>query len=67
MSEWISVEDSLPEEGRQVLLYWKESGHIEDGAFYEFETGTGWYHVLFDGESLNCEPTHWMPLPEPPK
>ena len=22
---------------------------------------------MFETESLDCEPTHWMPLPEPPK
>ena len=67
MSEWISVEERLPVMGEQVLLYWKHSNHIEDGAFYMEECSGGFYHSLFDGESLNEQPSHWQPLPEPPK
>jgi hypothetical protein len=22
------------------------------------------YHVLFDGESMRIEPTHWAPMPD---
>lgn len=63
MSNWISVEDKLPEEGVKVLCsyenYNKHAGFIVamfvNGSFY----GGG-----------NYAPrgiTHWMPLPEPPK
>lgn len=51
--------------GETVLLYWDASKHIEDGTIYEDgDSESGLYHVLFDGESLNTEPTHWAPLPD---
>ncbi len=54
MSEWISVEDRLPEiRDASVLAYWKHGGidmvHIEE-YFSDITSGI----------------THWMPLPNPP-
>lgn len=62
---WISVDERLPDYEKRVLLYWKESEHIEDGAFYDGDNGP--YHALFDGEMLNHEPSHWMPMPQTPE
>ena len=59
-----SFKNALPDEGKHVLLYWDASDHFEDGAVYSEEFDGDWYHVLFDGESLNCNPTHWAELPE---
>lgn len=64
MSKMIRFEDKLPEYGKKVILGWIQSGHIEDGSIYEGEVPGEWYHVLFDGECLCCEPTHWMPFEE---
>jgi len=59
MSEWVSVEDRLPEGDRTVLvLVW--AGHFEIGTW----TGEYWYCDR-DVERL-YRVTHWMPLPEPP-
>jgi hypothetical protein len=66
-SEWISVEDRLPEENTDVLIYrggfrgdlmnvYTYMGHNE----WEDEYG---YWSITDDEGI----THWMPLPEPPK
>ena len=59
-SEWISVKERLPEPGERVLL--------SDGTF----VAEG--YILFTGKwmrngiwVLPMHPTHWMPLPEPPK
>lgn len=50
--DWISVKDSLPEDGERVLV--TECGRV----FVErFDRLLG-----FDTPT-----THWMPLPEPPK
>ncbi len=60
MPEWISIKDRLPEPGERVLL--------SDGTF----VAEG--YILFTGKwmrngiwVLPMHPTHWMPLPEPPK
>ena len=72
-SEWISVEDRLPEKNQQVLIY--EHGRISE-TFYvrsHAKNPTHWetlpfmashgYPVPSDWQSV----THWQPLPEPPE
>lgn len=57
MSEWISVEDRLPSPGIDVLV-WIEQPCIasidDEGDFRDHD-----YYTIV--------PSHWMPLPEPPK
>lgn len=50
--------------GETILLYWEKSRHIEDGTIILTEDMKGFTHILFDGERLNDEPTHWMYIPE---
>lgn len=55
---WISVENKLPSEEGEYLIY-KENDPIEV-KYYDLKQW-GYYH------SADEPPTHWMPLPEPPK
>lgn len=65
MSQWISVKDRLPEQGKNVLVFALSPAiktkeividRLEDGENKLVWMYThGWYTV-----------THWMPLPEPP-
>lgn len=65
MSEWQPIE-TAPKDGTHVLMYrrqdiseaWWQKKFIGEG--YEWG-GTGWAYPDF------APPTHWMPLPEPPK
>jgi uncharacterized protein DUF551 len=59
MSEWIKIEDRLPDKAGYYLIVADWMGVIEKG---EFDGKSSWffYYHLF-------EPTHWMPLPQPPK
>lgn len=60
MSEWISVEDRLPEKpniaGQQKGCLAANEGRYTYICYY---TSLGIW--------VGAKPTHWMPLPEPPK
>jgi len=66
MNEWISVDERLPSDNEDVLIYVDIiPGRIRtaylvrrSGKFYDFGTRRNGKHV---------QPTHWMPLPAPPK
>ena len=58
--EWISVKDRLPEGYMRVLTY----SHA-DGVMIGSMDCDGEFHYPYC--LLPDEPTHWMPLPEPPK
>ena len=56
---WISVEDKEPEKKGNVLVY--------DGNYHVALFNPGHKNYRYDCDSYDVEPTHWMPLPEPPK
>ena len=62
-NRWISVEERLPEDGVDVLIYDRENLEAPISSA-SHRSGRGWVcdlELYFDG------PTHWMPLPEPPE
>ncbi|MCW8884767.1 MAG: DUF551 domain-containing protein [Motiliproteus sp.] len=82
MSKWVSVKDQLPEPEKKVLIlnsegmevaHWQEgapdqpdemgydAGFIGELAFPSRSIGAPSYMY-----EENFQPTHWMPLPEPP-
>ena len=67
-SEWISVEDRMPEIGAMVLL----CGKYENEVIIAY-CATGYFDGITYrehwGADINgtAEVTHWQPLPEPPK
>jgi len=63
MSEWISVEDRLPDEDEICLAYPTLTGKVYPVWYFAKQ---GWRTIRFSGE-VGQEPTHWMPLPEPPE
>ena len=59
---WIPVKEMLPEQFKPVLVYFNRNGC----------RGTGVAEYYHDGDTKvwrGCGfiPTHWMPLPKPPK
>lgn len=74
MSEWQPIE-TAPKDGGWVLLMGGRIGFQWDGdtkpplVCGQFVNNAGWWFAFYDsgwlGEYEN--PTHWMPLPEPPK
>ena len=67
MSEWMPIE-TAPKDGTDVLLFTKEG--IIQGYFTYFEWDQTVVYATYDGSGCVAfyrEPTHWMPLPPPPK
>lgn len=63
MQNWIKCSERMPDEHRAVLVFDPEE---EDGQHVaSFSYGSWVYGVSWD-VNLECYPTHWQPLPEPP-
>ena len=61
-SEWISVEERLPEENGEYLVYTKYGWFdVERFKLWDDDDTDGGYWWEYEGIV-----THWMPLPEPP-
>ena len=60
---WISVKDRLPDEGIDVLMWFEQNMTVG------FRLECDWCAYADGGYYTSCDskPTHWMPLPEPPK
>lgn len=63
-SEWISVKERLPDRDQEVLVY--EKPFISTCLFWRSRSFL-MEHQWELSNGLNCNPTHWMPLPEGPK
>ena len=59
-NRWISVEERLPQDNKNVLVYMRYSG-ISLASYVPF------LQTWVDSESCGLDVTHWRPLPEPPK
>ena len=58
--KWIPVTERLPEGLGNVLVCGERGGIYVASYGYR-----GWHKV--NSKTHYCNPTHWMPLPEPPK
>ena len=58
--EWINTKDRLPENNGYVLVFNRLSMEV---ALYD----AGWDFPWWDLNDDNISPSHWIPLPEPPK
>lgn len=65
-SQWISVEERLPEERKAVLCYMPDmkDTYAEKDMYFDMA-------ILLEGEFVNLDadvihPSHWMPIPIPP-
>ena len=64
-SEWISVEDRLPEKSGDYITY-HDHGHC--GVIY-YNASIHLWNVYYFEDTQNAirSVTHWMPIPNPPK
>ena len=67
--EWRTIE-TAPKDGSQILVVLgREMSVVEwDAAATEWNDGVGWRDMgdMGWGGMTGAEPTHWMPLPDPP-
>jgi len=67
MSEWIDINDRLPEKGKPILVGGPD---WETLAVYD-DDPPRWRVAYFipddKAPQRGPQPTHWMPLPAPPK
>ena len=59
MSEWVSVEDRLPDNRQQVIFY---RNNISEGYFL----GVYKHGIFHQDLIMYTGVTHWMPLPQKP-
>lgn len=72
--EWQPIE-TAPKDGTEVLIYYPEWGNKKNVVFAaEYDIGRpgmeeveGTWYVFHYGPKPAAPPTHWMPLPPPPK
>lgn len=56
--------DSAPI-GKEILLYWKELAHFEEGSLYKYTcNGEEGIDYIVLGEDNDSFPTHWAELPK---
>tara|TARA_R110000851_G_scaffold105714_1_gene224349 strand:- start:327 stop:560 length:234 start_codon:yes stop_codon:yes gene_type:complete len=70
MSDWISIEDALPQLFVSVMVFPYHDFNYSDKLTAELQLGGKWV-VNCEDSYQQCEQelnnvTHWMPLPEPP-
>jgi hypothetical protein len=77
--KWIKIDKEMPPIQIEVRLKYKFSGIGDCLAVKEWETVGRWFPSKFkpskihwvlkpsEGVNYSSVPTHWMPLPEPPK
>jgi hypothetical protein len=58
----------VPQNGRQIVgeAYWCGNGDPNDEGWWWAQTSPGDYRCDSIVNALGAEPTHWMPMPEPP-
>lgn len=72
MSEWKTI-DSAPRDGAfiDVFVFYEDSGRrvadVKWATPYKGEESWCDWNFLDGWETLEPQPSHWMPLPEPPK
>ena len=61
--QWISVSERLPNKTMRCLVY-GSGGGIYTAEFIKSGDWHKWHKL--NSKNHYCNPTHWMPLPEPP-
>lgn len=63
--EWQPIE-TAPKNGRDLILWFPKIKRVQACAW---KSPNGYYAAAWsaDGQWIPYEPTHWMPMPDPPR
>jgi len=62
--DWQPIETAPRKHQKPLLLGFQHSVHV--GVWYEGKRKQGWLIIDESGSGIGADPSHWMPLPEPP-
>lgn len=65
MSDWRTI-DSAPKDGTRLWLFWPDACEDDRQTVGWWRTGVHGDYWMDHADSERENPTHWMPLPEPP-
>jgi len=68
MTDWQTI-DTAPKDGTEVLCHYGQAwgGETVVLAWFKDWNGKGNGAWVREGDNDYADPSHWMPLPEPPK
>lgn len=64
--DWQPIE-TAPKDWSAIIMYWPDSGENDDVMEGYYSCADGGKDCWMTTANVPAEPTHWMPLPEPPK
>ena len=64
-NEWISIKDRLPENFQNIIV--GRVGEPNVMAIISYQDSYAYDYYWGSGMDIFAKPTHWMPLPPPPK
>ena len=65
VQDWVSVTERLPEEtGRYLTANKRWDDKID---VFDLWFDGGFWYIDDEDDMFDCEVTHWMPMPHPPK
>lgn len=62
MSEWQPIDSAPKESGKYLFCFGDSNGQFIKVVELGFTVDDNWYLIGYHSK----DPTHWMPLPEPP-
>lgn len=65
--EWIPIEEELPNKNVEVLATHKDDKWVVTAIIKNKNWYNSWDVINNNNNKVAIWPTHWMPIPEPPK